>query len=131
MRYVVLTLICGLLIIAGTGCNKSARSLNHKAMMQMQDQDFAGALATYEEALQLEPDSKVLLFGKAEALYKLERYEEALPLFEEFIKKADPERAVYRDEIFDAEFYRDKCKQTLGETVEQDPDAIPPPRMGE
>ena len=124
-------LMCMAILFVSAGCNQSGRSLNHKAMMQMQDKDYAGALATYEEALKLEPDSKVLLFGKAKALYFLDRYDEALPLFEDFIVKADGERAAYKDEIYDAKFYRDKCKMELGIEVEQNPDAIPPPRMGE
>ncbi len=127
----VTLLICMLLLLGCAGCNQSGRSLNHKAIMQMQDKDYAGALATYEEALKLEPDSKVLLFGKAEALYFLERYDEALPLLEDFLVKADAERAAYKEEIFDAKFYRDKCKQELGMPVEQNKEAIPPPRMGE
>ena len=31
----------------------------------------------------------------------------------------------------DAVFYRDRCRQEMGETVEQDPSKIPPPPMGE
>ena len=124
-------LICVTLLLGCAGCNESGRSLHHKGVMQMQDQDYAGALASYEKGLQLEPTSKVLLLGKAKALYYLERYDEALPLFEDFIQKADAERAAYRDEIYDAKFMRDKCKQELGMEVEQNQDAIPPPPMGE
>jgi tetratricopeptide (TPR) repeat protein len=127
----LLAILFILLSAACASCHDTARTLNSKASMQLQAQDFAGALANYEKGLQLEPESKVLLFGKAEALFKLERYAEALPLFEEFITKASTERTAYSDELFDAEFYRDKCKQELGQTVEQNPDAIPPPRMGE
>jgi tetratricopeptide (TPR) repeat protein len=131
MKYILLMAAAVLLALMCTACNESARSLNHKAMLQMEDKDFTGALASYEKGLQKEPASRVLLLGKAKALFELQRYEEALPLFEDFITKAEPDRATYKDDIFDAEFYRDKCKQELGQTVEQNKEAIPPPRMDE
>jgi tetratricopeptide (TPR) repeat protein len=125
-------LICLMALLSVcAGCNESGRSMNHKAIMQMQDKDYAGALASYEKGLELEPDSKVLVLGKARALFELGRYQEALPLFEYFIQQAYSERATFKDEIFDAEFFRDKCKQELGLPVEQNKEAIPPPRMGE
>jgi hypothetical protein len=69
--------------------------------------------------------------GKARALYGLQRYAEALPLFEAFLTATEQQRREYDSERSDAAFYRDKCKLALGQEVPQDPEHIPPPPMGE
>lgn len=71
------------------------------------------------------------LFGKARCTYELGQYAAALALYEDFLSRSEEQQAIYRDERFDAEFYRDKCKQQLGQEVPQDPLEIPPPPMGE
>jgi tetratricopeptide (TPR) repeat protein len=126
-----LLLLALLLLVLGAGCDNSARAAMHNAEFAMAAQDFEKALGLYEKVLEKQPDSVMGLFGKARALYELKRYAEAKPLFEMFLTKTEVEQAQFRKERYDAEFYRDKCKQELGETVEADPSKIPPPPMGE
>ena len=118
-----------ILILTGlSGCNL-ARYDYSRAMALLQAQDYSAALEKFEQVLERDPQSNMALFGKARCLYGLERYEEALPLFEQFITQTEEVRASYRDERYDAEFYRDKCKLELGMEVPQNPEAIPEEKM--
>lgn len=114
-----------------SGCPNNPTALFHNAQMLQQSQQFGPALDAYNKVLEKDPQSKAALFGKAFCTYKLGQPGEALPLFEEFLRVTEAEPAAFKDERFDAEFYRDKCKQELGQEVLQDPAAIPPPPMGE
>ena len=126
-----LSLVSLFAIVLLNACPSAGRMAYQTAQKNFQEGDYAQALANYEKALEAEQESVMALFGKARCLYELERYSEAMPLFEEFLQKTDTDRVVYSDERFDAEFYRDKCKLELGMEVPQDPSKIPPPRMGE
>lgn len=110
-------------------CQPDARTLYHQGSMLLQAGDYASALDKFEAGLVQQPGSKVLLFGKARALYGLKRFQEALPVFEEFLKATDGEKSLYKDERTDAAFYRDKCKTELGIEVPQNPAAVPEERM--
>lgn len=123
--------VVAVLLLLATGCQPGARTLYQQGLRHLQAQEYGPALEKFEESLALEPTSNMALFGKGRALYALNRYEDALPVFEQFLSQTEPVRATYADERSDAEFYRDKCKQELGIEVPQDPSAIPPPRMGE
>ena len=121
--------LLALALLAGTvSCNK-ARDLYHKGMAELQAQQYGPALEDFEASLALDPTSNMALFGKARCLYELRRFDEALPVFEQFLTQTEPDRATYGDQRFDAEFYRDKCKQELGQEVPQNKDAIPEERM--
>jgi len=117
----------GLLLVLA-GCSKT-RYNYQQGLHHLQAQEYAEGLEKFELVLAVDPESKLALFGKARCLYELKRYDEALPLFEQFLTLSERVRASYRNERFDAEFYRDKCKQELGIEVPQDPDAIPEERM--
>lgn len=119
-------LVCLLLGLAS--CNKE-RLYYQQGLHHLQAQEYTEALAKFELVLAADPESNMALLGKARCLYELGRHDEALPLFEQFLTQTERVRASYRDERFDAEFYRDKCKQELGIEVPQDPDAIPEERM--
>lgn len=116
------------MLLGLAACNKP-RLAYQQGLQALQAQEYDEALAKFEEVLAAEPESNLALFGKARCLYELERYEEALPLFEQFLTWTENVRAKYRDERFDAEFYRDKCKQELGMEVPQNPEAIPEEKM--
>lgn len=122
-------LAAGLCLLAA--CPTKARLPYQKGLTLFQAQNYGGALTEFEKSLQADPEQKLALYYKARCLYELERFDEALPDFEEFIARTEPERAVYSDERYDAEFYRDKCKLELDQEVPQNEEAIPPPRMGE
>ena len=121
-------MLLGLLL---AGCNPDPTIHMHKAQNAFAGQQYGPALDEYNKVLELEPESRTALLGKGRSLYELKRYQEALDAFEKFLKLTEPERAAYRNERFDAEFYRDKCKQAMGEEVPQNPRNIPPPPMGE
>lgn len=112
-------------------CDNSAHGPYSSAELKRAAGEFQPALDDYNKALAIDPQSHMALWGKAYCTYKLGKYSEALPLFEEFLKATEPEMATYKAQRYDAEFYRDKCKQELGETVPQNPCNIPPPPMGE
>ncbi len=119
------------LLACMAGCPNNANALFHEAQVQQTAQQFDKALATYDKVLAKNPESLMALSGKARCTYELGKHAEALALFEEFLTRSEAEQATYRDERYDAEFYRDKCKQALGQEVPQDPLEIPPPPMGE
>lgn len=124
-------LAAGAMLASLPGCPRSPNALFHQAQVQQTTQQFDQALATYDKVLAKDPQSLMALFGKARCTYELGRYDEALALYEDFLTRSEEQKAIYRDERYDAEFYRDKCKQQLGQAVEQDPTKIPPPPMGE
>lgn len=119
------------LLNAAAGCDGKGRMAYQRGMRLLQGQEYQPALEAFREARAADPDSVLALYGEARCLYELHRSQEALPLFEEFLLKTDSLRAQYSDERFDAEFYRDKCKQELGMEVPQNQENIPPPPMGE
>jgi tetratricopeptide (TPR) repeat protein len=116
------------LVIALAGCNQERYDYS-RGMALLQAQDYTGAIEKFDKVLGRDPDSSMALFGKARCLYELERYDEALPLFEQFITQTEEIRADYRDERYDAAFYRDKCKLALGMEVPQNEEAIPEEKM--
>lgn len=118
------------LVLAG-GCDRSAHGHYSSAELKKAAGDFGPALEDYNKALEIEPASHMALFGKAYCTYRLGNYAEAIPLFEQFLKDTEPEMATYKAQRYDAEFFRDKCRQELGEEVKQNPCHIPPPPMGE
>jgi tetratricopeptide (TPR) repeat protein len=122
-----------LLVLCLAGCKPSERTLYQDGMMKMQAQQYQEAADKFDASLKLNPDSKSALYRKAYCLYKLDKFSEAQPLFEQFLKETDNNEwtATFLDERRDAEFFRDKCKQAQGQAVPQNPDAIPPPPMGE
>jgi tetratricopeptide (TPR) repeat protein len=125
------TLALGAVMACVAGCPTSPTARFHEAQALQVDQQFGPAIAEYDKILAKDPKSNMALFGKAFCTYKLNKYSEALALYEQFITQTESEPATYKSERFDAEFYRDKCKQALGQDVPQNPADIPPPPMGE
>lgn len=126
-------LLLSLLLLAAilpvmNGCNK-ARTAYQQGQAYLHASEFGPALEKFEASLAEDPESNMALFGKACCLFELGRFEEALPDFEQFLAQTNAVRATYKDERFDAEFYRDKCKLELGLEVPQNEDAIPEERM--
>src|SRR4051794_37702511 len=123
--------IAVLLIAAMAGCESTAQGHEHAAEMALMAKDYGTAIKEYDIALSKAPDSVKLRLGKAKALYGEKKWPEARALFEEFLKMTDTDQHPWIMERRDAVFYRDRCRQEMGETVEQDPNKIPPPPMGE
>jgi len=128
VRLVLASLLLAWLTAALAGCNPQRYDYS-RGMALLQAQDYTGAMAQFDKVLARDPASNMALFGKARCLYELERYDEALPLFEQFITQTEEIRADYRDERYDAAFYRDKCKLALGMEVPQNEEAIPEEKM--
>jgi tetratricopeptide (TPR) repeat protein len=126
-----LLLALSLSVLALAGCYKSVREHYSAAQFAQSANDWGTALEEYNEVLKRVPDDSMALFGKARCLYELRRFEEAIPIFEQVLKNTDDEKAVFKQVRYDAEFYRDKCRVELGETIEQDKSTLPPPPMGE
>jgi tetratricopeptide (TPR) repeat protein len=122
-----------MLVLGMGGCGESERASYQSGLRKMQARDYQGALDRFDYSLKQNPDSKSALYRKAYCLYKLGRHAEAKPLFEDFLRKTDNNEwtATFIDERRDAAFYRDKCKEALGEEVPQNQEAIPEPPMGE
>jgi tetratricopeptide (TPR) repeat protein len=128
----LLRLIATLLALAMSSC-ETERGTYQSGMAKMQARDYQGAVEQFDKSLKINPDSKSALYRKAICLYKMDKHAEALPLFEDFLRKTDNNEwtATFVSERRDAVFYRDKCKEKLGMPVPQNPDNIPPPPMGE
>jgi tetratricopeptide (TPR) repeat protein len=126
-----LAALVALALLAVTGCPTSVNARYHRGQDLLAGKQYQPALDEFNKILEKEPDGVMALFGKARCLYGLGKFSEALPAFEDFLKKTYEQRDIYRHERYDAEFYRDKCKQALGEEVPQNPADIPPPPMGE
>ena len=77
-----------LLLVPGIACAESARSLVESGNKAFLQGDFATSFDNYEKAAESEPDSAVVLFNKGDALYKQEKYDEALNVFEQAAAKA-------------------------------------------
>ncbi|MCC7478225.1 tetratricopeptide repeat protein [bacterium] len=120
-----------LLAAALLSCEKSARMHYTAAQNAQGAGDWVTALSEYEAILAMQPGDAMATLGKGRALYELRRFEEAIPLFEAFLEDTKNDPATFKDERYDAEFYRDKCKQELGQEVPQNPANIPEPPMGE
>jgi len=125
------TAVCTLLMLALSACAVSASAHQHNADMALMAKDYDTAIKEYDAGLAMVPDSVVLRLGKAKALYGKKDWKAARAMFEEFLKLTETQQHDYIMERRDAVFYRDRCRQEMGETVEQDPSKIPPPPMGE
>ena len=77
-----------LLLVPGAVTAESARSLVESGNEAFRQGDFVTSLDNYEKAAESEPDSAVVLFNKGAALYKQEKYDEALNVFEGAAAKA-------------------------------------------
>ena len=121
--------LVGLSLCTLCACPSSSRMPYQKGMALMQANEYGPALLKFEESLAADPSQKIPLFFKARCLYQLDRFDEALVVYELFLVETARERSKFKDERFDAEFYRDKCKLELGLEVPQNPDAIPEERM--
>ena len=121
---------CAVLLLL-SACETTARTHYHNGEMALMAKDYARAIEEYDKALVKEPDHLQARLGRAKALYGQKKWAEARTAFEEFLKLTETDQHPWRKERQDAQFYRDRCRQQLGETLEQDPRAVPPPPMGE
>ncbi|MCB1220327.1 MAG: tetratricopeptide repeat protein [Planctomycetales bacterium] len=126
-----LTLLVLVLACLASGCPSKGRASYQDGLRAYDAQDYNKALELFDKALEAEPESVMISYGRALSLYQLQRYEEAIEAFETFLQKSESERGSYQDERKDAAFYRDKCKEALGIEIPQNERAIPPPPMGE
>ncbi len=124
-------LVIAVLVLALLSCHTNARTHYHNAQAAYMAKDYLKAVAEYDKSLAKQPDSVMTRLGKAKTLYAMGKWAEARALFEEFITLTEKEIHEYRHEREDAAYHRDRCRQELGETVEQDPSKIPDPPMGE
>jgi tetratricopeptide (TPR) repeat protein len=131
LRTAWLIAIILMLLCMAAACPSSGRDTYQQALRKYDASDYPAALALFDKAAELEPESVMIMYGRALTLYKLERFEEAISAFDTFIDKSEPVREDYRDERSDAAFYRDKSRLALGQELEQNEEAIPPPPMGE
>jgi tetratricopeptide (TPR) repeat protein len=67
---------------------ESARNLVETGNEAFLSGDYETSLQYYEKAADLDPDSAVVLFNRGDALYKQEKYDEALNVFEGAAAKA-------------------------------------------
>jgi len=86
--YHIISLIFLLLLVPGLACAESARSLVESGNEAFSKGDFPASLTNYEKAADLEPDSAVVLFNMGDALYKQQKYDEALNVFEQAAARA-------------------------------------------
>lgn len=112
-------------------CETSARSHYHNGEMALMAKNYPQAIADFDKALARQPDMVQARIGKAKALYGQEKWPEARAVFEEVLALTESNQHPWRKEREDAMFYRDRCRQQMGEVLEQDPRAVPPPPMGE
>lgn len=76
----------------GLDNNGHYQSMYMLAQLQMQDEQYADALKTIDTLLaETKSDNPEYLVNKGNALYRLERYQEAAPVLKQAIDKAGPE----------------------------------------
>jgi Ca-activated chloride channel family protein len=86
--------LCGLVLfhllvtVAGPAFGESARNLVEEGNEAFGRGEYETSLQKYEKARELEPDSAVVLFNRGGALYRQERYDEALNAFEQAASQA-------------------------------------------
>jgi len=107
---IALLLAVGLL----AACSATSRDYYVKGKDLMIVKDYAGALAAFEKGLEFDPDSPLLTYEKARALYSLERWQEAMDVLKRFLELTDAERSSYADERWNADFWIEKCEEHLG-----------------
>ena len=81
-----------LLLVPGSVSAESARALVASGNEAFSREDFAAALENYEKAAESEPGSAAVHFNKGDALYKQEKYDEALNVFEQAAAEARKEK---------------------------------------
>lgn len=123
-------ILAALILASLAACPSQGRLPFQQGMTLFNEHNFGEALAQFEKSLAANPEQQLALFYKGRCLFELDRYDEAIPVFEEFLSRTEEERAAFSDERYDAEFYRDKAKQELGQEVPQNEEAIPEERMG-
>ena len=75
-------------LIPSFAAAESARSLVEKGNEIFSQGDYGASLEQYDKAAEREPDSAIILFNKGDALYKQEKFDEALNIFEQAAAKA-------------------------------------------
>ena len=77
---------------------RSAHVLSHYGMMLAKEGQLEAALASYNEALQLEPDYVDAYSNRAGALHRLHRFEEAIEDYTRVLKKQPHNAALWKDQ---------------------------------
>lgn len=83
---------------------------------------YEAALAEFEKGLEKDPDSILLTYEKARTLYLMEKWADAMPVYERFLELTDKLKETYGNERWDAEFNIKRCKQHLGLPTEDEPE---------
>ena len=84
----ILGFIFVILFFPVAGDAESARSLIEKGNEAFGQGDYSASLEHYNKAAEMEPDSAIVLFNRGDALYRQEKYAEALNVFEQAAAKA-------------------------------------------
>ena len=81
--------------------------------------NYQGALAEFEKGLEKDPNGILLIYEKARTLYMMEKWADAMPVYERFLVLTDTLKETYGTERWDAEFNIKRCKQHLGLPTEE------------
>ena len=84
----------------------SKRYWNALANAQFMNEDFSGAVSSSEYAIAIDPKDPESLLSKANCLYNLQNYEEALDYFQRYSEQADEDEFGY--------LYQGTCLINLG-----------------
>lgn len=101
----------------------SSQSRNHYILGKnlQATKSYEAALVEFDKGLQKEPDSVLLTYEKARTLYIMEKWADALPVYERFLELTDKLKETYGNERWDAEFNIKRIKQHLGQPTEEVP----------
>jgi tetratricopeptide (TPR) repeat protein len=99
-------------------CSATSRDYYVKGKDLMITKDYTGALAAFNQGLESDPESPLLTYEKARALYNLERWQEAMDVLKRFQELTDAQKSSYANERWNADFWIKKCEEHLGITRE-------------
>ena len=63
------------------GCSPSEEELVQEGILQMDAQNWSGAITLFDRALEINPENALALNAKGAALFQEEKFEEAVPVF--------------------------------------------------
>lgn len=115
MKYIITSFFIYLILLTAVGLAQPDRNLNNTGVDKYKEGDFFEAEQNFKKALESAPESFVANFNLGDALYKQEKYEDAINHFQSSLNDAqnDLAKAKVHHNIGNALLKSNKIKESI------------------